>query len=99
MCSVYNNLLMADRAPPQFSSSGYGGIHGAIFALAAITLGNASWTENIRPSTEAELAEATGYDPVNRHETKFRSNVQHKETMLRRSLSAYLGSASSFAGQ
>jgi len=99
MCFVYSNPTTTNYTVLQFSSSGYGGIHNALFALAATTLGNVSWTEGIRPSTDAELADATAYDPVNRHETKFRSNVQRKETRLRRLLSTYLGSASSFAGQ
>ena len=92
-------LLQLTMQTPQFSSSGYGGIHNAIFALAATTLGNTSWTESVRPSTDAELADVTAYDVINRHETKFRLNVRRKEMMLRRLLSAYLGSASSFAGQ
>jgi len=99
MCLIHSNPTTTNSTVLQFSSSGYGGIHNAIFALAATTLGNFSWTESIRPSTDAELADATAYDPVNRHETKFRSKVQRKETMLRRLLSTYLGSASSFAGQ
>jgi len=94
MC-VVSNLTTSNYTVLRSSSSGYGGIHDAIFALAATALGN----ESMHLSTDAELADATAYDPVNCHEKKFGSNVQCKETILRRWLSTYLGSASSFPGQ
>ncbi|KZT66755.1 hypothetical protein DAEQUDRAFT_767725 [Daedalea quercina L-15889] len=78
------------------SSSGFGGIHAAISSLATTCLGNTHWSDAVKPQGDAELRDAGTTSPAFGTETKFRYAVHHRERMLRRALTAYLGTASEF---
>ncbi|TFY64741.1 hypothetical protein EVJ58_g2418 [Rhodofomes roseus] len=64
--------------------------------LATVCLGNAHWSEAVKPQSDAELVDAGITSPAYGQETKFRFAVHDRERLLRRALTAYLGTASEF---
>ncbi|EMD35026.1 hypothetical protein CERSUDRAFT_125016 [Gelatoporia subvermispora B] len=99
LISLCGTVLKLVPKTELMSNSGFGGIHAAILSLAARCLSNRHWSDIVKPHTEAELIDAETNAPGFRGETKFRVSVRFRDQVLRRTIIAYLGTASDFTEQ
>ena len=65
--------------------------------LAAKALGNRHWVNDIRPTCEPEIIDASAREPAY-GQTKFQVKLHKKDMDLRKALVVYLGTASHFTG-
>ncbi|THH18242.1 hypothetical protein EW146_g2707 [Bondarzewia mesenterica] len=75
---------------------GFGTIHVAVLSLAARCLRSGSWSQNVRPQTDAEMVDASMLVSGYGNNTKFNLKVNRKEQLLRKALIVYIGAASEF---
>ncbi|OCH88950.1 hypothetical protein OBBRIDRAFT_888752 [Obba rivulosa] len=93
LCAIVLKLVPKTEL---LSTSGFGGIHAAILSLAARCLSNRHWSDIVKPQTDAELIDAETNASGFHGETKFRVSVWFRDQLLRRTITAYLGTASDF---
>ncbi|KII84114.1 hypothetical protein PLICRDRAFT_702060 [Plicaturopsis crispa FD-325 SS-3] len=78
------------------TTTGFGGVHGAILSLSTKCLGSGRWTQSVQPQTDAEILDASVYASGLGTETKFTLDVRERERRLRKAVVAYIGAASQF---
>jgi nuclear pore complex protein Nup205 len=81
------------------TNSGFGGIHGAVLGLAARCLGNRSWSQAVKPQTDAEVLRASVFASGHGSTTQFDLNLRRQERLLLKAIVEYLGTASEFTGE
>jgi nuclear pore complex protein Nup205 len=81
------------------TNSGFGGIHGAVLGLAARCLGNRSWSQAVKPQTDAEVLRASVFATGHGSTTQFDLNLRRQERLLLKAIVEYLGTASEFTGE
>lgn len=81
------------------TNSGFGGIHGAVLGLAARCLGNRSWSQAVKPQTDAEVLRASVFASGHGSTTQFDLSLRRQERLLLKAIVEYLGTASEFTGK
>ncbi|KIK56168.1 hypothetical protein GYMLUDRAFT_87421 [Collybiopsis luxurians FD-317 M1] len=76
--------------------SGFGAINAAILGLSTKCLGRGTWTEAVRPMTDAEIFRASVLASGYGSNSKFDVEVRKKERLLRNALVSYAGAMSDF---
>jgi len=76
--------------------SGFGAIHSAILSLSTRCLRDGQWMANVKPQTDAEVANANVYGLGYGSATKFDVSVRQRARLLRKAIVEYIGEASEF---
>jgi nuclear pore complex protein Nup205 len=89
-------LTLVPKSELMSTNSGFGGIHGAVLGLAARCLGNRSWSQAVKPQTDAEVLRASVFASGHGSTTQFDLNLRRQERLLLKAIVEYLGTASEF---
>lgn len=89
-------LTLVPKTELMSTNSGFGGIHGAVLGLAARCLGNRSWSQAVKPQTDAEVLRASVFASGHGSTTQFDLNLRRQERLLLKAIVEYLGTASEF---
>ncbi|KAG2143441.1 nucleoporin Nup186/Nup192/Nup205 [Suillus bovinus] len=89
-------LTLVPKLELMSTNSGFGGIHGAVLGLAARCLGNRSWSQAVKPRTDAEVLRASLFASGHGSTTQFDLSLRRQERLLLKAIVEYLGTASEF---
>ncbi|KAG1816317.1 nucleoporin Nup186/Nup192/Nup205 [Suillus subaureus] len=89
-------LTLVPKSELMSTNSGFGGIHGAVLGLAARCLGNRSWSQAIKPQTDAEVLRASVFASGQGSTSQFDLSLRRQERLLLKAIVEYLGTASEF---
>ncbi|KAJ8075003.1 hypothetical protein PM082_019330 [Marasmius tenuissimus] len=89
-------LPLVPRTDLLSTHSGFGSINSAILSLSTRCLANGPWIDQIRPQTDAEVADASTPASGFGSETKFEVKVRKTGKILRKALVTYAGAISDF---
>ncbi|KAG2127910.1 uncharacterized protein EDB93DRAFT_1256835 [Suillus bovinus] len=83
-------LTLVPKLELMSTNSGFSGIHGAVLGLAARCLGNRSWSQAVKPQTDAEVLRASLFASEHGSTTQFDPSLRRQERLLLKALVEYL---------